>query len=129
MDQRELVRQLEEHFRNESQAFIDQRKRIHQEREALSDEAWWDQLVERTRAIRPQMLEIFERNKEEMISKRFETILKETDYQEKIIQKQVMGLLPHVSAVRADMEAYGDLTAEQIQRAEIRAANPPSSRN
>ena len=75
------------------------------------------------------MLEIFERNKEEMISKRFETIRKETDYQEKIIQKQVMGLLPHVSAVRADMEAYGDLTAEQIQRAEIRAANPPSSRN
>ncbi len=120
MDQRELFRQLEEHFRNEDRAQLDQRKQIHLERESISDDEWWEELIERTRKIRPQMLEIFERNKIEMIAKRFLTISSEEEFREKVIQKRVMELLPHLSALRLENDEQGKVTDDQIRLAILR---------
>lgn len=119
MDQRQIVKLLEEHFRKEDKDLHDHRKRLHEERVSISDEEWWDELIERTRAIRPQMVEVFERNKEDMILKRFHTISSEEDFRERMIQKRVMELLPFVSAVRAETEET-ELTDEHIRMALLR---------
>ncbi len=120
MDQREIVKKLEEHFREEERGQHDYRKRIHEDRLSLTDEDWWDELIERTKSIRPQMLSIFERNKEEMISKRFQTIQSEEGFREKKIQQKVMEILPHVTAIRFEIGEIGSLTQEQIQLATLK---------
>ena len=120
MDQKHLVKQLEEHFRNEDQGQLDHRKRVHEQRGSQTDEEWWKELIERTKSIRPQMLDIFERNKAEMIAKRFETVSSELGFREKMIQRRVMALLPHVTAVRLEKAEDGDLTDHQIQLAQLR---------
>lgn len=123
MDQKELVRQLEAHFRKQDQAVHDHRKQVHAERQSLSDEEWWEQLVANTKGIRPEMLAIFERNKAEMIAKRFQTVSSEEGFREKQIQRRTMELLPYVSAVRADREETGDLTEDQIHIASMRKSS------
>ena len=125
MDQRQLVRSLEEHFRKEDEEAYEQRKRVHAEREAVSDDEWWAELIELTKNIRPTMLEVFERNKVEMISKRFETIQSEEGFREKSIQRRAMDLLPYVSSLRADHDESGPLTEDQISLATLKmeAAN------
>jgi hypothetical protein len=120
VDQREIVKKLEEYFREENRAHYHQRKKVHESRESLTDEEWWDELIERTKSIRPQMLSIFERNKEEMISKRFQTIDSEEGFREKAIQRQVMELLPHISSVRSEMGESDLLTEDQIRLAKLR---------
>ena len=120
MDQRELVRQLEVHFRKVDQILHDHRKKVHEERGAISDEDWWAELIERTRGIRPQMLEVFERNKHEMIAKRFQTVSSEEGFREKMIQRRVMELLPFVSVIRAERGENGDLTSEHIRLASLK---------
>ena len=120
MDQREIVKQLEEHFREESKGHYHHRKKIQESRESLTDQEWWDELIDRTKSIRPQMLSIFERNKDEMISKRFQTIEAEVGFREKTIQKKVMELLPYISSVRSEMGEYDILTEDQIQLAKVR---------
>ena len=120
MDQREIVKKLEEYFRAEEKSQHEYRKRVHEDRQSLTNEEWWDELIDRTKSIRPQMLLIFERNKEEMISKRFQTIQSEEGFREKRIQQKVMELLPHVSAIRLEISEIGSLTHEQIQLATLR---------
>jgi hypothetical protein len=117
MDQRQIVQRLEEHFRNEDKALFDQRNRVHEERSSVSDDEWWAELIEQTRSIRPQMVEVFERNKQDMISKRFQTAKSEEDFRLKTIQRRVMDLLPFVSIIRIELNAEGDLTVDQIQLA------------
>ena len=126
MDQRKLVKQLEDHFRKEEQAHLDHRKRVHEVRGSQTDEEWWDELIERTRRIRPQMLAIFDKNKEEMISKRFHTISSEEGFREKQIQKRVMELLPYISAVRSERAEEGDLTKDQLHIAKMRLVGETS---
>ena len=120
MDQRQLVKRLEEHFKNEEQAQLDHRMRVHEERGSQTDDDWWDELIERTKSIRPQMLGIFERNKSEMIANRFKTASCELGFREKMIQKRVMEMLPHITAIRAEMSEHGDLTDHQVQLAQVR---------
>jgi hypothetical protein len=120
VDQREIVKKLEEHFREEEKSQHEYRKRIHEDRLSLTDQEWWEELINRTKSIRPQMLSIFERNKEEMISKRFQTIHSEVGFREKLIQQKVIELLPHVSAIRVEIGVTGDLTVEHIQLAALR---------
>ena len=114
MDQRELVRQLEAHFRAEDEKLHDLMRKSRQEQDALSDEEWWARIVSDTRGIRPEMLEIFERNKDEMIKNRPKRIGSEEGFREKNIQRQVMELLPYVATYRAETGAIGDVTDEEI---------------
>lgn len=129
MDQRELVRQLEALLRQEDEDALRKRNEVQVQRDSLSDEEWWDQLVEQTRSIRPQMLAIFERNKAEIIAKRLETTKSEVGYYEKQIQKKVMMILPHLSAIRSDQGLTGDITQEQIEAARQRIEIDIPSKN
>ena len=117
MDQKQLAKQLEAHFRAEDEKLHDQTRKSRREQDLVSDEEWWHRIVTDTKSIRPQMLSIFERNKEEMISKRFQKNQSEEGFREKRIQQKVMELLPHVSAVRFEICEIGSLTQEQIQLA------------
>ncbi len=117
MDQRELVRSLEEYFRKEEEEAHQLRKKVHAQRESISDEEWWAELIERTKNIRPTMLEVFERNKVEMIAKRFETIQSEEGFREKSVQRRAMDLLPYVSSLRSEQGDIGPLTEDQISQA------------
>ncbi len=121
MDQRELVRQMEAFFRKEDEEALQKRNEVQVQRDSLSDEEWWDQLVEQTRSIRPQMLTIFERNKAEIIAKRLETTKSEVGYYEKQIKQKVMMLLPHIMVIRSDRGITGDVSREQIEAARRRA--------
>ena len=120
MDQRELVHQLEGHFRKEDALLQERLRASRQEQDALSDEEWWDQLVARTKEIRPQMMEVFERNKEEMIRNRPKRIGSEEAFREKTIQRHVIEILPFVAAYRDETNSSGDLTDDQIYVATMR---------
>lgn len=120
MDQRELVRQLEAHFRKEDAMLLEHWRATRHEQDSLSDEEWWIQLVSKTEGIRPEMMAVFERNKEEMIRNRPKRIGSEEGFREKNIQKKVMELLPYVSKFRAEREAVDDITDEEIYVASMR---------
>ncbi len=119
MTQQELVRRLEEHFRKEEQTLMEQREQVHEQQQQLSDEEWWQRVIADTVSIRPEMLQVFERNKEQMIANRFKTLSSELDFREKIIRSRVMELLPFVSALRKEQDSVGELTDEQIQQASV----------
>lgn len=119
MTQQELVRRLEEHFRKEEQTLMEQREQVHEQQQQLSDEEWWQRVIADTVSIRPEMLQVFERNKEQMIANRFRTVSSELDFREKTIRSRVMELLPFVSALLKEQEVEGELTDEQIQQASV----------
>jgi hypothetical protein len=123
MDQRELVRQLEAHFRAEDEKLHEQMRKSRQEQDSLSDEEWWARIVSDTASIRPFMLEVFERNKEEMIKNRYKRLGSEEGFREKNIQQKVMELLPYVAAYRSETDANGDLSTDEIYVATMRKSS------
>ena len=120
MPENELEQQLEQFLRKRDKDFVDHRKKHHQEQDSLTDEDWWAQLIERTQAIRPQMLPIFERNKSEMIAGRHKTAKQESEYREKQLRKKVLELLPLIYIVREDLGATGPLDEMQVEAAMLR---------
>ncbi len=123
MDQRELVRQLEAHFRAEDEKLHEHMRKSRKEQDSLSDDEWWARIVADTIGIRPFMLEVFERNKEEMIKNRYKRHGAEEGFREKNIQRKVMELLPYLATYRAETGATGDLTSDEIHVSSMRKSS------
>ncbi len=120
MDQKQLAKQLEAHFRAEDEKLHEHERKSRLEQDLLSDEEWWARIVSDTASIRPFMLEVFERNKDEMIKNRYKRHGAEEGFREKNIQRQVMELLPYVATHRAENGASGDLTSDEVYVAFMR---------
>ena len=130
MDDKAIRSQLEQMLRDEDRALVVARKKQLDEMAALSDEEWWQHLILQTKEIRPQMIEVFERNKEAMIAGRDKPAKQEIEFREKAIQRRIQELLPFLMELRLETGATGNLTRQQFQIANERldgaAAVPPS---
>ena len=123
MDDKAIRSQLEAMLRAEDDDFVAARK-VQQDRlAAMSDDEWWDQIVSQTKDIRPQMIEVFERNKTEMISGRHKPAKQEVEFREKTIQRKTLDLLPFVMELRNEEGATGNLTKNQLHVASMRLSS------
>ena len=120
MDQREMLRQLEEHFRHEDERLAEHRQRVREQQEAISDEEWWEEAKAKMGKMRPEFLEMMERNKAEMIKNRSLNFLSDETFRERRIKRQAAELLPFVAALRSESEASGDITSDEIAKASMR---------
>ena len=126
MDDKAIRSQLEALLRAEDNAFVAARKKQQEEMAALSDEEWWQRLVDQTNGIRPEMIEVFERSKVEMIAGRHKPAKQEVEFREKMIQRKTLELLPYVMELRIEEEATGNLTKDQLHIASIRLTGESS---
>ena len=117
MDDKAIRSQLEQMLRDEDRALVVARKKQLDEMAALSDEEWWQHLILQTKEIRPQMIEVFERNKEAMIAGRDKPAKQEIEFREKAIQRKTQELLPLVMELRLETGATENLTKEHFQKA------------
>ena len=112
--------QLEAMLRAEDRSYVEVRKKQLAADSALTDEEWWQRLVEQTSGIRPEMIEVFERSKAEMIAGRHKPAKQEVEFREKMIQRKTLELLPFVMELRIETGATGHLTKEQLSIAQVR---------
>lgn len=120
MTQSELLRQLEDHFRKQEESVAEHRHKMREEQEAISDDEWWEQAKSNMGKMRPEFMEIMERNKEEMIKNRSMKFLNDETFRDRRIKQMAIELLPFVAAVRADRSSTGDVTKDEIELASIR---------
>ncbi|MBI1333152.1 MAG: hypothetical protein GC165_09760 [Armatimonadetes bacterium] len=132
MTQSELLRQIETYFRLQDEAAHPNRQKVREEQEAVTDDEWWAQAKAQMAHMRPEFLEVIERNKEQMIRDRNVRFDSEAAYRERIIKQKAVELLPFVAAIRAETNAASDVTEHEILSATARRddqAAPKAEKN
>ncbi|MBI1333153.1 MAG: hypothetical protein JST12_04800 [Armatimonadetes bacterium] len=115
MDSNDLLRQLEDHFRQKYLNIKSHHDQQKAESDKLTDDEWWEKIQAQKQELPPSLRNFDRRTKEEVIQSRHqETTLDRMDV-EQMASHEAEELLPHILEYRRENNIDGQITEDEIQ--------------